>query len=64
MHAGAMSFPTIGGSQFRCAVCHNVYAKGAPDDVAEVELLDSFPGFTTQECVLVCGDCWQGIRRP
>jgi hypothetical protein len=49
------------GSQFRCAVCRAVFAKGMPPDTDD-PLLDSFPGFMPYECHLVCDDCFAPLR--
>ena len=60
-HPGAGVYHEPRGSQFRCAVCRNVFVKGLPDDEALAELTESFPGFTPDECHLVCDDCYRAM---
>jgi hypothetical protein len=44
--------------EFRCAACGGVFDKGWSDDEAAAELGRAFPGFTTDDCDLVCDDCY------
>lgn len=45
-------------SEFRCQRCGEVYAKGWTDDEAAAEFREQFPGFGTEECALVCSECY------
>ena len=45
-------------SEFRCGLCHHLYVKGLPDPDPEAVNRDSMPGFTANECHLLCDDCW------
>ena len=48
-------------SQFTCAVCKGVFEKGWSDEKAEAELDQTF-GVPTDECDLVCDDCYKEMR--
>ncbi len=48
-------------AEFRCAICRHVYCKGLPDPDPESER-DSYPGFSPEECRLVCDDCFTAMR--
>lgn len=52
------------GSQFRCARCGHVHVKGLPDDEADERAMTSMPGFTPEECVVLCGECYAAMRSP
>jgi len=49
----------IGPNQFRCDCCGEVFDKGWTDEEAEIELGDTFPGLTTNDCSLVCDVCYK-----
>ncbi len=46
-------------SEYTCAVCEETFLK---DDFTEeeqlAELNKNYPGYTTEECELVCDDCY------
>ncbi len=44
-------------NEYRCAACGCVFEKGWTDEEAVAELNNNFPGFTTDECAVVCDDC-------
>lgn len=46
-------------NEFKCARCEGVFEKGWSDEEAAAELGERFPGFTEDECVLICDDCFQ-----
>lgn len=48
-------------NQYKCAVCKEVFDKGLTDAEAEKQLDKEFPGFITEECDLVCDDCFKKI---
>jgi hypothetical protein len=61
---GGMTYPhPLEGEKamdtFTCAVCHGTFEKGWSDDEAKEELSNTFPGFDTDECDLVCDDCFK-----
>lgn len=48
-------------SEFTCAMCGETYEKEYSDDQAEAELAALFPGFTPDDCDLVCDDCFEKL---
>lgn len=46
-------------NEYRCAVCKGVFEKGWSEEEAQSELGEVFPEFTTDECDLVCDDCYK-----
>ncbi len=49
---------------YKCGCCQGVFEKGVSDDEAAAELGETFPGFTPDDCGLVCDDCWQEHFAP
>ena len=48
----------VGPNQFKCEECDGIFDKGWTDEEAIKELEERFPGFKTDECGLVCDDCF------
>ena len=46
---------------FKCAACAETFDMGRPDDVAEAEFAELFPGESLSEAELVCDDCWEAM---
>jgi hypothetical protein len=46
---------------FKCVLCGGEFEKGWSDDEAKDELDETFPGISTEECDLVCDDCYKMI---
>lgn len=44
---------------YKCAACGETFSKGWSEAEAIDELNDNFPGFTTDECDIVCDDCYK-----
>lgn len=44
--------------EYECAMCHGVFKEDRPKEEALAELEQEFPGFTPEDCDLVCDDCW------
>ena len=44
---------------FKCAVCKEIFNKGLTEEEAEKQLEVEFPGTITEECDLVCDDCFK-----
>lgn len=44
-----------------CAVCQQTFEKALTDDAAEEQLAYEFPGFDTDDCELVCDDCFNDM---
>ena len=49
----------MNSNQFKCAVCHKIFDKGLTDAEAEKQLEKEFPGQITEDCDLVCDDCYK-----
>lgn len=47
--------------KYKCAVCGKEFESGWADEEAQEELAENFPGFSVEECIVVCDDCYQGI---
>ena len=45
--------------QYTCAVCKETFETGWTNEEAEVELAETFPGYTPAECSVVCDDCYK-----
>ena len=45
-------------SEYKCAVCHEVFNTGWTDEEAQAELAEKFPWATEDDCDLVCDDCY------
>ena len=51
----------LAANEYRCAVCEAVFEKGWSDEEAAGELDGNFPGFTPDDCELVCDGCYQRV---
>lgn len=55
--------PDMAGSlahnEYRCCACGGIFAKGWSDNEAQAELAATFPGANTEDCDLVCDDCFK-----
>jgi hypothetical protein len=45
--------------KYKCAVCDGIFTKGWTDEEAAAELGQKFPGVSTDNCDLVCDDCYK-----
>ena len=45
-------------NEFKCVICEKTFEKAQTEEEAEAELEDNYPGYSTEECELVCGDCY------
>ena len=52
---------TLKPNQYKCAACHGVFDKGWSDEEAKAELGVNFPGMTTDDCGIVCDDCYKAM---
>lgn len=43
---------------YKCAICKGKFIKGQTDEEAERELKENYPGYSIEECELVCDDCY------
>ena len=48
-------------NQFTCALCGGTFGNAWSDAEAAAELAESFPGFDTDECDVVCDDCYRRL---
>lgn len=48
-----------GPNQYKCDACGGVFDKGWTDEKAAAELGEKFPGFTQEDCDVVCDDCFK-----
>lgn len=46
-------------NKYECAVCKEVYKKVLTDKEAGVQADYEFPGWETEECGIVCDDCFK-----
>ena len=46
-------------NEYKCAFCGGVFLKGWSDEESEKELNEDFPGWTPEDCNLVCDDCYK-----
>jgi hypothetical protein len=46
-------------NEFKCFICKEVFEKGWTEQEAIVELNANYPGFTIEDCDMVCDDCYQ-----
>lgn len=50
--------------EYKCYVCEQVFKKGLTDAEAEEQLTEEFgEGFITEDCDLVCDDCYKKMFR-
>jgi hypothetical protein len=48
-------------NEYQCAACAGIFEKGWGDEVAKEELSNTFPGYETEDCALVCDDCFKAM---
>lgn len=57
---------TIRDDEYECAMCHEIFGKIRNetwnDELAKQELKEMFDEDLTEDCDLVCDDCWQIVR--
>jgi hypothetical protein len=46
---------------YRCACCGQTFEKGWSDAEAQAEAAQAFGVTTTENCALVCDDCYQDL---
>jgi len=49
-------------NEYRCEACNGVFEKGWSDDQARSELGEAFPGVGTEDCGMVCDDCYRDMK--
>lgn len=47
---------------YKCAMCQQIYEKGWTDEEAKAELKENFSRDDTDNCELVCDDCFKNIE--
>lgn len=52
---------TLETGQYQCAVCGGVFNKTWSDDEAAAELSETFPGYASDDCGIVCDDCYKAM---
>ena len=52
-----------GPGEFQCACCKKIFKKGWSDEEALAEKNADFPDDVVEECVLVCDDCYEQLRK-
>lgn len=49
----------MSGKEYKCACCGETFlTDDFTDEEKLAELNKNYPGFTTEECALVCDDCY------
>lgn len=48
-------------NEYTCKYCSGTFTKGWTDKEAKAELEDNYPGFTEDDCALICDDCYKEI---
>ena len=46
-------------NEYKCAMCKGIFEKEWSDEEAEAELESTFKGTPTEDCELVCDDCYK-----
>lgn len=46
-------------NQYECAVCRGIFDKGWSDEEAKEELQQEFPGYSVDDCDIVCENCYK-----
>ncbi len=46
---------------FTCNICKGIFEKELSDEEAEEQLKEEFPGWTTDQCDLICDDCYNEL---
>lgn len=48
-------------NEYQCTLCKGVFEKAWSEEEALTELGETFPGVGTDDCALVCDDCYKAI---
>lgn len=48
---------------FKCNICEGVFEKELTDEEAKKQLEKEFPGWTTDQCDLICDDCYNKLYK-
>ena len=46
---------------YKCSVCGGIFEKELSEEEAEKQLEEEFPGYTKDECEIVCDDCYKAM---
>jgi hypothetical protein len=46
-------------NEYQCCVCGGTFLKTVSDEEVIAELTRDFPGYSVEECGLVCDDCYK-----
>lgn len=49
----------VGPNQYRCDMCAGVFDKAWTDEEAKAELGENFGDISTDDCGIVCDDCYK-----
>lgn len=52
----------LAANEYRCDICGNVYEKAVTDDEAMAETKSYWPDASSEDCAVVCDDCWEKIK--
>jgi hypothetical protein len=47
------------GNEYKCAICKGIFEETLTEEEAVEQLNEEFPGFTPDECDIVCDDCYK-----
>ena len=47
------------GEEYKCYICKGVFEKNITSEESQKRLELEFPGFTKDECEILCDDCYQ-----
>lgn len=50
--------------KYKCAICKEEFGTDWPEEEAEAELAENFPGYDKQDCDVVCDDCYKQHFEP
>jgi Fe2+ or Zn2+ uptake regulation protein len=50
-------------NEFKCEICGGIFEKALSENEAQKQLGEEFPGFKSDDCGLVCQDCYDGTRK-
>lgn len=45
-------------NEYQCAICKGIFEKGLTDEEAKEQLLEEFGNYDSEDCDLVCDDCY------
>ena len=48
-------------NEFQCSICNEIYEKEWTEEEALQELDENFPGYSKDDCGIVCDDCYKKI---